>query len=128
MNTTGNRNRDLNETFSFGGRLVTALLRVLLPPHSDNEQAAEFLRTKIGRKDNAIEWVAVRPDGLIDEDKVTEYEIYPSPVRDPIFNSGKTSRINVGNFMAELIADKDLWSEWKGRMPVIYNKDSLEKK
>lgn len=121
MNTTGNRNRDLNEPISFAQKTVIGLIRLLLPPHVDNEQAADYLRTKIGQNDNAIEWVAVRPDGLIDEDKVTEYEIHPSPTRSAIFNAGKISRINVAHFMADLITDDDLWKKWRGQMPVIYN-------
>jgi hypothetical protein len=28
---------------------------------------------------------------------------------------------NVGCFMADLITDGGVWSEWKGKMPVIYN-------
>jgi hypothetical protein len=71
-----------------------------------------------------IEWVAVRPDSLIDEDRVTEYEVHPSPIRSATFNPGKTSRINVGRFMADLITDDDLWNRWKGQMPVIYNRAS----
>jgi nucleoside-diphosphate-sugar epimerase len=122
MNTTGNRNRDLNEPRSFGEKLVVGLLRVLLPPQADNEAAAEYLRTQIGQNDTMIEWVAVRPDGLIDEDMVTEYTIHPSPTRSPIFDAGQTSRINVGHFMAELITDEAIWREWQGQMPVIYNK------
>ena len=62
------------------------------------------------------------PDTLINEDIVTEYELYDSPVRSAMFNPGKTSRINVGNFMARLIVENDLWNKWKGRMPVMYNK------
>jgi len=50
MNTTGNSNRDLNETISIGQKIVIGLLRLLLPPHVDNEQAADYLRTKIGQK------------------------------------------------------------------------------
>jgi NAD(P)-dependent dehydrogenase (short-subunit alcohol dehydrogenase family) len=122
MNTTGNRNRDLNEPISFAQKCVIALIRVLLPPHVDNEQAADYLRTQIGQKNKLIEWSAVRPDGLIDEDKVTDYEIHPSPTRSAIFNEGKISRINVGHFMASLISKNDLWNKWKGQMPVIYNK------
>ena len=68
--------------------------------------------------------MAVRPDTLIDEDFLSEYEIYASPVRSALFNPGKTSRINVGNFMARLILENDLWEEWKGKMPVIYNKET----
>jgi len=121
MNTTGNRNRDLNEPISLGQRFVIGLLRLLLPPHVDNEKAADYLRTKIGQKNNFIEWVAVRPDGLVNEDKVTEYEVYPSPTRSAIFDAGTISRINVGHFMAELITEKDVWNRWKGQMPVIYS-------
>ena len=75
MNTAGNSNRDLHEPISFGQKCVIRLLRLLLPPHVDNEKAADYLRTKVGQHDKAIEWVAVRPDGLTDEDRVTEYEV-----------------------------------------------------
>lgn len=121
MNTTGNSNRDLNEPISIGQKIVIGLLRLLLPPHVDNEKAADYLRTYIGQKNNFIEWVAVRPDGLINEDKVSKYEIFPSPTRSAIFDAGKISRINVAHFMAELISENDLWNKWKGQMPVIYN-------
>ena len=122
MNTTGNRNRDLNEPISLGQNCVIGLLRLLLPPHVDNEKAADYLRTQVGQNDNFIEWIAVRPDGLINEEKVTDYEIYPSPTRSAIFNAGKVSRINVGHFIASLIIDDNLWTKWKGQMPVIYSK------
>jgi nucleoside-diphosphate-sugar epimerase len=125
MNTSGNRNRDLNEPISFAQKCVIGLLRLLLPPHVDNEKAADFLRTKIGQNNEGIEWVAVRPDGLIDENEVTEYEIYPSPIKSAIFNPGKVSRINVGHFMSELINDDKLWNKWKGQMPVIYSKATV---
>ena len=122
MNTSGNRNRDLNEPISFGQKCVIALLRLLLPPHVDNEKAADFLRIKIGQDNPMIEWTAVRPDGLINESEVTEYEVHPSPIRSAIFNAGKVSRINVAHFMATLIGNDDLWQKWKGQMPVIYSK------
>jgi NAD(P)H-binding len=122
MNTTGNSNRDLLEPVSLAQKLVMGLMRLLLPPQVDNEQAADFLRTKIGQKDQAIEWVAVRPDSLKDAREVSAYEVFPSPTRSAIFNPGVTSRINVGHFMAELITDDATWNKWKGQMPVIYNK------
>lgn len=121
MNTTGNSNRDLDEPVSLGQRCVIGLLRVLVPPHADNEQAADLLRTSVGQGDPVIEWVAVRPDGLIDEEHVTEYDVYASPTRSAIFDAGKTSRINVGGFMQELITDAETWERWKGQMPVLYN-------
>ena len=94
----------------------------MLPPHVDNEKAADFLRIEIGQDDREIEWAAVRPDTLIDEDRVSDYEVHVSPTRSAIFNAGTTSRINVGHFMAELITDDETWSKWQGQMPVIYNK------
>jgi nucleoside-diphosphate-sugar epimerase len=123
MNTSGNANRDLNEPNPIQNRIVIGLLRVLIPPHPDNEQAADYLRVTIGPNDPYIQWVALRPDGLINEETVTDYELFPSPVRNPIFNAGKTSRINVANCMARLITEPDLWNTWKGRMPLVYNKE-----
>lgn len=125
MNTTGNRNRDLDEPISLAQQCVIGLLRVLLPPHADNEEAAEYLRTGIGQNHPAIEWVAVRPDGLFDADEVTEYRLHPSPTRSAIFDAGKTSRIQVAHFMAELITSAPAWNEWKGRMPVIYHEMAI---
>ncbi len=122
MNTTGNSNRDLKEPISLGQTCVIGLIRLLLPPHADNEQAADFLRTQIGPSVGSIEWAAVRPDSLIDQDEVTEYEVHVSPTRSAIFNPGKTSRINVGHFMADLMTNDDTWNRWKGQMPVIYNR------
>ena len=122
MNTSGNRNRDINEPISFAQKCVVGLLRLLLPPHVDNEKASDYLRTQIGQNNRFIEWAAVRPDNLIDEDEVTDYEIHASPIRSAIFDAGKTSRINVGNFMTNLISNNALWDNWKGKMPVIYNK------
>ncbi len=124
MNTTGNSNRDLQEQISFGQKCVIGLLRLLLPPHVDNERAADYLRVEIGQQDSAIEWVAVRPDTLIDMDEVSKYDVHPSPIRSAIFDSGSTSRINVGHFIADLISSDDTWAQWKGQMPVIYNRES----
>lgn len=124
MNTAGKSNRDLLEPISLGQKMIIGILRLILPPHIDNENAADYLRTEIGQNNTAIEWVTIRPDTLLSDEQVTEYELHQSPTRSAIFNPGKTSRINVGNFMARLVTDDNLWSAWKGQMPVIYNKDS----
>ena len=124
MNTAGNSNRDLQEKISIGQKLVVGLLRLLLPPHVDNEKAADYLRTNVGKSDAAIEWAVVRPDSLTDESHVTEYETHPSPIRSAIFDAGSTSRINVSYFMADLITNDATWRRWKGQMPVIYNKST----
>lgn len=127
MNTTGNKNRDLNEAESFLQKLVMCLLRLLVPPQVDNEKAADFLRLNIGQKNVLMEWVVVRPDTLINQDEVSEYELFASPIRSAVFNPGKTSRFNVGHFMAKLLNDKNLWEQWKGQMPAIYYKSNSSK-
>ncbi|HAF27695.1 MAG TPA: NAD-dependent epimerase [Bacteroidales bacterium] len=126
MNTVANRNRDLNEPIPFVQKCIIVLLRLFLPPQPDNEKAAEYLRTVIGQNDNSIEWIAVRPSGLIDEESTSEIEVYASPTRS-ILDDGKISRINVGHFMADLITNNDIWNKWKGQMPVIYNKGTAFK-
>lgn len=122
MNTAGNRNRDLSEPISFAEKAAVGVIRLLVPPHSDNEQAAEYLRARVGKSDSVIEWAVVRPDNLINLKDVTEYDIHPSPITSAIFKPGRTSRINVAHFMADLITDADLWNQWQGQMPVIYNR------
>lgn len=121
MNTSGNSNRDIPEKPPFTQRLVIALVRMLLPPHADNEQAADFLRLQVGQNNENMEWVVVRPDSLINEEQVSNYDMYASPIRNALFDAGKTSRINVADFMAELVINKALWEKWKGQMPVIYD-------
>lgn len=123
MNTVGNRNRDLNEPASISNRIVIGLLRWIVPPHADNEQASDVLRQDIGKNNSSVNWVVVRPDSLTSQVEVTSYELFPSPTRDPIFNPGKTSRVNVADFMADLITDEVVWGKWVGQMPAIYNTD-----
>ncbi|KGE70979.1 NAD(P)-dependent oxidoreductase [Spirochaeta lutea] len=121
MNTAGNRHREAGETVSPPEYLVTGLIRMLLPPHADNEQAADVLAREVGTEHPSLEWVVVRPDNLTDQGDVQPYTVHPSPIRSAIFNPGQTSRITVAHFMAELFTDGELWSAWKGRMPVVYN-------
>ena len=96
-------------------------LKFVLMNTTANERAADYLRKDIGNNNEIIEWSIVRPDTLINENIISEYSVFPSPIRSPIFNAGKTSRINVGHFMSELIANDNTWEKWKGKMPVIYN-------
>lgn len=122
MNTTANMNRKLKESYSYKDKIVLSLLTFFLPPHKDNVKAASYLSNVIGEYNSKIEWIAVRPDTLINEEKVSEYEIMESPKRSPVFDAGKTSRINVAHFMIELLLNAELWNRWKFKMPVIYNK------
>lgn len=121
MNSSGVVNHTQNETVPFAQRWVLSLLRILVPPHLDNERAALCLM-QAGTHMPHIEWVAVRPDSLIDDDKVTAYECVPSPIRSAIFDAGNISRINVADFMGRLMCEPDLWRQWQGNTPVMYNR------
>lgn len=124
MNTMGNANADVPEIPPLSQRVVVAMVRALIPAHVDNEEAADYLRVQVGQQHSAIQWAAVRPDSLTDEDSVTAYDTMASPSRNAIFDAAPTSRINVANFMARLACDNPLWEEWQGQMPVIYNQQT----
>lgn len=124
MNTTGCLNKLQNEHFKNNEKFIMKILRFLLPPQRDNELALGYLIDTVGVNYKHIEWVAVRPDTLINEVEVSEYTVHPSPIRSPIFDAGNTSRINVADFMVSLLKDEKLWEEWKYKTPVIYNKES----
>ena len=102
-----------------GERLFLSVLRGLLPPAKDNQRAADFFAHDIGPGHGAIEWVAVRPDTLVDGD-VTEYSL-SSELVSSLFRPAKTNMANVAHFMCELATDDSTWTRWKGRMPVIVN-------
>ncbi|MGX9415960.1 NAD(P)-binding oxidoreductase [Vibrio sp. WJH972] len=122
MSTTGYQNHLQNEQVSLKHQAVIALLRCLLPPHVDNEKAANYLLHSVTQSTIPVEWVAVRPDSLVDQESASAYEVYPSPLSDPIFQSQQTSRINVARFMVDLLNDAELWNRWKSKTPVLYNK------
>ena len=122
MSTTAYTNTLSEEKNSISERIIFSLLEFLLPPHRDNIKAANYLINKIGKQNKKIEWVAVRPDTLINHNVESSYEIFDSPVRSPIFNAGKISRINVSHFIAELVNNDKIWDKWLFKTPVIYNK------
>ncbi|MFT7246588.1 MAG: nucleoside-diphosphate-sugar epimerase [Candidatus Azotimanducaceae bacterium] len=121
MNSTGNQNTYAGETVSTAQSRVVGMIRHLVPPHADNEKAAAYLQSTYDLGHKMVEWTAVRPDALIDDDSVTTYSTHPSPTCSAIFDDGKTSRINVASFMTELALNDDTWRQWKSQMPVIYN-------
>lgn len=122
MSTTAYTSRILGEKNSFREGIVLSIFKLLLPPHRDNVKAADFLQEEIGKDNGKIEWIAVRPDTLINNDAESAYEVHESPVRSPVFNAGTVSRINVSHFMADLLTNDDLWRKWQYKMPVLYNK------
>ena len=122
MNTTACLNTKQKEKFTFGESIIMGIMRSLLPPQRDNDRALKYLEENI-KGENILEWIAVRPDTLTTQDQVTDYELFESTQRSPIFNAGKTSRINVAHFMMKLASNEELWNEWKYKTPVIYNKE-----
>jgi len=121
MSTTAYTNKNQGEKNTFGEELILSALKIVLPPHKDNILAGDHLVYDVGES-GKIEWIAVRPDSLCDEESKSEYEIHENKIRSPIFNAGRTSRINVGHFMVDLLVNESLWEAWKYKTPVIYNK------
>jgi NAD(P)-dependent dehydrogenase (short-subunit alcohol dehydrogenase family) len=100
-------------------RAIVWMLRGLLPPAKDNQKAADFLCGTIGTSDTFVQWVAVRPDKLLEGD-VTEYTLHEglvSSLRAP----DSTNMANVAHFMCELAEDPQAWKAWQGKLPVIIN-------
>jgi nucleoside-diphosphate-sugar epimerase len=121
MSTVAYHNKEAGERRSFFEKLILSILYLLLPPHKDNMLAANYLLHDIGCNNSKIRWTAVRPDSLIDNTEMSQYEIAERIKRSPLFDPGKTSRINVGYFIVELLTDNELWKKWQYKMPVIYN-------
>ena len=94
-------------------------LRGVLPPARDNQRAADFLLEHIGPTHALVQWVAVRPDSLV-EGEVSEYALHPGLV-DSLFAPGKTHMANVAHFMCELVTNPKTWADWQGKLPVIVN-------
>lgn len=126
MNTVGAQDlTNPQESVPWPQFLAVSLIRWIAPPHADNEQAAAYLRNTVGR-DPGIEWCIVRPDGLVNEDKVSEYTISECPRTDVIFDSLSVSRINVAHFMAALAVGGSQWAQHKHKSPCIVSTASVK--
>lgn len=117
-----NRPNRLDTRRGAGERAFLWMLRGVLPPAGDNQRAADYLLEKIGSGHPFIQWVAVRPDTLL-EGEVTEYAVHDGLV-DSLFAPGKTNMANVAHFMCELVTHPQTWADWKGKLPVITNAGS----
>jgi nucleoside-diphosphate-sugar epimerase len=100
-------------------RAVVWLLRALLPPPRDNQEAAGSLYGTIGTADPYVRWVAVRPDSLLEGD-VSEYVLHEGLVSS-LAHPDSTNMANVAHFMCELVVNPVLFADWAGKMPVIVN-------
>jgi hypothetical protein len=95
------------------------LIRQLIPPSQDNQQATNFLHREIGKADPFVEWVTVRPDTLL-EGGITRYTLHEELVNS-LFAPGHTNMANIAHFMSELVTDPKAWAQWKGKLSVIVN-------
>jgi hypothetical protein len=101
-------------------RIILWLLEKMLPPHLDNVKNAAYLHNKVSGINNpSVDFCAVRPSDMVDGD-VTQYTLHER-LQNGIFNAGKTTRANVGHFMADLVTKPDVWASWKGNWPQILN-------
>lgn len=101
---------------AFSERCFLFLLRWLVPPHADNEMAANYLHNHRDQMD----WSVVRPVDLIDAD-VSEYDILDTS-EGSLFGSGVATRANVADFMVRLVLEDETWKKYKHAMPVIKDK------
>jgi putative NADH-flavin reductase len=99
-------------------RTVILLLRYLIPPHADNEQAAAYLHEN--RSNGVDNWSVVRPTDLIDAPQVSEYKVSEEQEGTLFGGNLAVSRINVAHFMVELILNEEKWKQYKHKMPVLY--------
>lgn len=103
-----------------------ALLKFLecgiLPPHNDNVQVIDEL-AKVGP---AVHFCAVRPADMLDGEQCA-YECHPV-LQSGAFGGAKTTRANVGAFMADLVTDHVVWAKWKNSFPHCFNVARGDKK
>lgn len=89
----------------------------LVPAANDNQRAADFLTQTIDPGHAFIEWVAVRPDTLVDGD-VSEYTVHEA-ITHGLLSPGHTSMANVAHLMCELVTNPEIWAAWRFKLPVI---------
>jgi len=107
-------------------RIILSICRALLPPHRDNEAAAKhlYLHANVVASPS-LEWTVVRPTNLVDADSCTKYVTYDKPIGG-LFGANTVSRINVAQFMVDLLTSDELWAAWVYKMPVVHNADQEE--
>ncbi|KAF0209523.1 MAG: SDR family oxidoreductase [Actinomycetota bacterium] len=100
-------------------RAFVALLRALVPPAKDNQDAADYLLEKVGSSSPFVQWAVVRCDTLVEGD-VSKYALHESFVSS-LAKPDDTSMANVAHFMCDLVTEPQVWGTWKGLLPVIAN-------
>ena len=100
-------------------RVVLSLIRALVPPHRDNEAAAKYIYADVGT-DKSFEWTVVRPTDLVEAETISKYVAYDKPMGG-LFGDNTVSRINVAQFMVDLLISDKAWKTWVYKMPVVHN-------
>ena len=103
---------------TFGERIVLSLLRLLVPPHVDNEGAAAYVHS-LGTS-GTVEWSVVRPTDLIDGKPTGKFQLFDKP-QGGLFGAGQATRSHVAQCMVELITYEDKWNDYKFKMPVLHD-------
>uniref|UniRef100_A0A7S1GHY0 NAD(P)-binding domain-containing protein n=1 Tax=Cyclophora tenuis TaxID=216820 RepID=A0A7S1GHY0_CYCTE len=119
---------------SFFDRCVLTALSYLIPPHVDNEAAAQYLfqhhyppplTAKPATPSPALEWCVVRPNLLIDQDTVTDYQLKAQPTGGLFQGNVTSARINVAHSMVQLVTNhQQQWDTWKYQMPVLFDQNN----
>ena len=111
------RNLVLQERVEQSEKWLNLLLRWMLLLIEIMRKRLNYLALQVTTALNGRLFVRI----LIDQSQVSDYQWHQSPTRSALFNAGETSRINVANALCRLVLDDDLWQQWHGQMPVIYN-------
>jgi nucleoside-diphosphate-sugar epimerase len=114
-----NRRGGLDTRRGMCERAIVWILRGVVPAAKDNQRAADFLSRGIGTANPSVQWVAVRPDTLVEGD-VSEYSLHEGLVSS-LFTPDSTNMANVAHFMCELATNSKAWNDWNGGLPVIVN-------
>ena len=104
-----------DDTRAFSDRALLTILRYLIPPHADNEEAAAYIYHSLGT--SGLEWIVERPTDLVDG-VAGDYILLDKP-HGSLFGSGVATRATVAKSMVDLLTSKNLWDKYKFTMPVV---------
>ena len=97
-------------------RLLLGLLWLLLPPMTDNVNVVKFL-SREAHANPHVDFCAPRPSDMVNGEPGA-FTLHAT-LQNGIFNAGRTTRANVGQFMADLATKPEIWQQWKNSFPQI---------
>ncbi|KAJ3365111.1 hypothetical protein GGF32_000291 [Allomyces javanicus] len=110
-----------------GEKILLCTMQAVLPPFKDTLACAEYLRDAAPKGN--VEWVAVRPANYAEGvEAVGTYEVEESRRGGlGLMGSGVTvPTIVVGEFLATLVTDDEVFAKWKGKWPVMYDPATIK--